>query len=343
MYCRCTVVLVVALVASWIVVGGEVSPAQAAAPELKVVDTIRLGGAGRWDYPFVDAAAQRLYVARGTRLQVVDLKNGAAVGDVTGLQGSHGTTVVPNRNLGFVTSGRENAVAVFDLATLKVSQKISTTSGGHGNNPDAILYDPASQKVFVFCAGGDTVVIDPANLDAPKVSMFCAPKLETGQSDGAGHVFVNSEDKNEIVVIDSKEMKVTDHWPIAPTSAPTGLAIDVAHHRLFSAGGNAKMAVVDTESGKVVATVDIGKGVDGCAFDPTLGVALSANGGDGTTSVVAEKSPTEFAVAQTLPTLKTGRTITCDPKTHRFYIPATLPAEGATAALFGIVVVGPVK
>src|SRR5689334_25005798 len=115
--------------------------------------------------------------------------------------------------------------------------------------------------------------------------MYCAPKLETGQSDGAGHVFVNSEDKSEIVVIDTQALKVTDHWSSAPTSAPTGLAIDVAHHRLFSAGGNQKMAVVDSESGKVVATVDIGKGVDGCAFDPTLGLAVSANGSDGTATM----------------------------------------------------------
>jgi DNA-binding beta-propeller fold protein YncE len=152
-------------------------------------------------------------------------------------------------------------------------------------------------------------------------------------------VFVNSEDKSEITVIDSKELKVTDHWPIAPTTGPTGLAIDAAHHRLFAAGGNEKMAVVDTESGKVVATVDIGKGVDGCAFDPKLGLAVSAN--DGAVTAVHENSPAEFVGSQTLPTLKGGRTITVDPKTHRFYIPAMLPAEGGNAAQFGVVVLGP--
>ncbi len=156
-------------------------------------------------------------------------------------------------------------------------------------------------------------------------------------------MFVNSEDKSEIVVIDTKDMKVTGHWSIAPTTGPTGLAIDVAHHRLFSAGGNQKMAVIDSESGKVVATVDIGKGVDGCAFDPALGLAVSANGGDGTATIVEEKSPTEFAVAQTLPTMKSGRTIAVDAKTHRFYIPAMLPAEGEAAAQFGAIVLGAAK
>jgi DNA-binding beta-propeller fold protein YncE len=313
------------------------------AHELKVVDTIKLAGAGKWDYPFVDSEAHRLYVARGDRLQVIDLESGMPVGEVTGLQGSHGATIVRDKNLGFVTSGRENAVAVFDLSTFKVSRKISTTAGGHGTNPDAILYDPASQKVFVFCGGGDTFVIDPADLGAPKVSFFCDPHLETGQSDGAGRVFVNSEDKSEIVVIDSKQLKVIGHWPIAPASAPTGLAIDVAHHRLFAAGGNEKMAVVDSESGQVVACVDIGKEVDGCAFDPQLGAAVSANGGDGTASVVEEKSPTEFAIAQTLTTVKSGQTIASDSKTNRFYIPAMLPAVGGNAAQFGIVVVGAAK
>jgi DNA-binding beta-propeller fold protein YncE len=341
MHSRCSLLFVAGLAAGWMIVAGQISQAQAAAPELKVVDTLKLGGAGRWDYPFVDPEGHRLYIARGTRLQIVDLDSGTAVGDVNGLQGSHGATVVRDKNLGFVTSGRENAVAVFDLTTLKVNQKISTTSGGHGTNPDAILYDPASQKVFVFCGGGDTVVIDPANLDAPKVSMFCAPKLETGQSDGAGHVFVNSEDKSDITVIDSKELKVTDHWPIAPTTGPTGLAIDAAHHRLFAAGGNEKMAVVDSENGKVIATVDIGKGVDGCAFDPTLAACVSANGGDGAVTAVHENSPAEFVASQTLPTLKGGRTITVDPKTHRFYIPAMLPPEGGNPAQFGVVVLGP--
>ncbi len=318
----------------------NVAKVPAATPELKVIATFNTGGGGRWDYPTVDADARRLYVARGTRVQVIDLDKRVPLGDVSNLQGAHGTAIAADKKLGFATSGRENAVAVFDLENFSVSQKISTTLGGHGQNPDAILYDPASKKVFAFCAGGDAVVIDPANLSAPAVAINCGGKLEFGQSDGAGHVFVNCEDKNEIVVIDSRELKVSAHWPIAPATGPSGLAIDTAHHRLFSVGSNQKMAIVDYENGKLLATVPIGKGVDGCAFDAKLGVALSANGGDGTVTVVGEDSSGAFSSLQTLTTLKSGRTIANDPKTSQFLIPATVPSASDGAMAFGIVVVG---
>ncbi|HEY2881443.1 MAG TPA: hypothetical protein VGJ15_03400 [Pirellulales bacterium] len=313
------------------------------APELKVVETFKIGGPpGRWDYPVVDGDAKRLYITRSSFLQIIDTEKGTALGEVKNLQGAHGTAVVPDKNLGFVTSGGENAVVVFDLKTFQTIRKVST-SGSGSRGPDAILYDPASQKVFAFCNGGDAVVIDPANLDAAPVAIACGGKLEYGQADGAGHVFVNNEAKSEIEVIDSKSLKLTDHWPIAPATGPSGLAIDSAHHRLFSVGGNQKMAIVDSASGKLLTTAEIGKRVDGCAFDPKLGVALSANGGDGTVTVVGEKSPGEFAALQTLTTVKTGRTIANDPNTSRFFIPAALPAEGDSPAQFGIVVIGAAK
>jgi DNA-binding beta-propeller fold protein YncE len=318
----------------------QLARAQAPSVELKVVDTFKLGGAGRWDYPVIDPEGDRLYVARGDQVQVVDTKSGVVLGDVTGVQGAHGIAVVPGRNIGFITSGRENAVAVFDPQTLKITRKINTPGDG-GRNPDPVLYDPASRKVFALCGGGDAVVIDPEDLDAPLVSIACGGKLEYGRADGAGRIFANNEDTSEIVVLDSIALRVTAHWSIAPATAPTGLAIDLAHHRLYSVGDNQKMAVVNYENGQLEAVVAIGRGVDGCAFDPTLGVALSANGDDGTVTVVREISACQFSAVQTLATLKSGRTITNDPATSRFFIPAKIPADGGNPAQFGIVVVGP--
>jgi DNA-binding beta-propeller fold protein YncE len=313
--------------------------AETAEIELKVLKVLKIGGEGRWDLALVDPASNRLYITRGTHLQVIDGDAGKVVGDVGDLQRAHGTAIVPDKNLGFVTSGGENAVAVFDLKTLQIVRKVKTEGNG-GRNPDAITYDPASKKVFAFCGGGDAVVIDPTDLNAPIAAVPCGGKLEIGQADGEGHVFVNDEDKSVIIVIDSKSLKVVDRWPIAPASGPSGLGLDAAHHRLFSVGSNQKMAIVDYQNGKLLATVPIGNGVDGCAFDPQLGVALSANGADGTVTVVREITPGEFSAVQTLDTLKSGRTITNNPATSRFFIPATIPVEGETPAQFGIVVIG---
>jgi DNA-binding beta-propeller fold protein YncE len=312
---------------------------QTAEIELKVLKILKVGGEGHWDLALVDPASNRLYITRGTHLQVVDGDTGNIVGDVADLQRAHGTAIVPDMNLGFVTSGGENAVAVFDLQTLQIIRKVKTEGNG-GRNPDAIAYDPASRKVFAFCGGGDAAVIDPMDLNAPIRAVPCGGKLEIGQADGEGHVFVNDEDKSEIIVIDSKLLKVADRWQIAPASGPSGLGLDAGHHRLFSVGSNQKMAVVDYQNGKLLATVPIGKGVDGCAFDPQLGVALSANGADGTVTVVREITPGVFSAVQTLNTLKSGRTITNNPTTSKFFIPATIPAEGETPAQFGIVIIG---
>jgi len=303
-------------------------------PSLKVLKTLPLGGEGRWDYLCADANGERLYVSRSTHVQVVDLESGKVVGDVPNTNGVHGVALAPEQNLGFSSNGRDNSVSAFDLKSLKETKRIKA-----GKNPDAIMFDPASKHIFAFNhSGGDVTVIDPATLEAV-ATIPVGGALEYGVSDGAGHVFVNVEDKGEVVEIDSKENKVLAHWPLEKGATPTGLAIDLEHHHLFSGCGNRKMYVLDSENGKVLASLDVGNGVDGAAYDSTLGVAMSANGRDGTISVVKETSPGKFEVIQTAKSLSGGRTITTDAKNHHALLPANVP-DGKGGQTFGIVVVG---
>jgi DNA-binding beta-propeller fold protein YncE len=315
--------------------------AQPHSAKLGVIDIFHVGNATKWDYPVVDSESHRLYLACNDHLQIVDTQTGKRIGDVGGLRRAHGTAIVSDKKLGFVTSGMENAIVVFDLDSFKVKQRIKSPDG-IGRSPDAIVYDSASRKVFAFCAGGGAVVIDPANLDAPPVAIDLGGKLEYGRADGDGKLFVNNEDKSEIDVVDTKAMKLIDRWPLAPLAGPSGLAIDQKHHRLFAVGRNKTMAIVSCETGKLLATVPIGAGPDGCAFEPKLGssgAALSSNGRDGTVTVVAETAPGKFAVVQTVETAKSGRTIASDPKTGLVYIPAMITREHGSAE-FCVLVLG---
>jgi DNA-binding beta-propeller fold protein YncE len=306
----------------------EPARSQSTVAALKIVETFRIGGATDWDYPVFDPQSHRLYIACDDHVLVVDTKRGTRIGDIHNLKGAHGIAIAPDNHVGFVTSGEENAVAVFNPKTLKITRRIAMPKEG-GKNPDPIV-----------CGGGVAVAIDPANLDAPLTAIHCGGALEYGRPDGAGKLFVNNEDKSEIDVIDTKTMKLVDRWPLAPLESPSGLAIDLEHHHLFSVGENQKMVVIDYNNGKLLATVAIGEGADGCAFDPKLGLALSSNGDDGTVTVVRETSPGKFAAVQTLKTAKSGRTITNDPTSNRFYIPATLPANAGSPAHFGVLVLG---
>jgi DNA-binding beta-propeller fold protein YncE len=322
-----------------LVVTAQSAHAQPHTPRLGIVNTFHVGGAKDWDYPIIDSQSHRLYIACGDHVSIIDTKNGRHVGDVRDLNDAHGIAIVPGKPFGFITSGGENAAAVFDLRSLKVTQKIKMPGSG-GKNPDPIIYDPASKKVFALCEGGDAVAIDPDHLDAPPFSIHIGGALEYGRADGAGKIFVNNEDKSEIDVIDTKTMKLVDHWPLAPLEKPSGLAIDARHHRLFAVGENQKMAILDYENGRLLATADIGGGADGCAFDPKLGVALSSNGDDGTATVVAETSPGKFAAVQTLKTAKEGKTIVDDPTASRIYIPAALPTKENKSSDLGVLVLG---
>ena len=325
----------VAVLASWLPAadGTAANP-----PQLKLLKTIPTGGRGPLGLPRRRCQTHaRLYVPRTSHLQVIDLDSGKVVGDILNIskQGAHGVALAPEQSLGFISAGRDNCVNVFDVKTLKVTATIKT-----GANPDAILYDPASKHILAMNhTGGDITVIDPAALDSKPGTIPVGGKLEFAVADGAGHVFVCVEDKNEVVQIDSKANRVLAHWPLAPGEEPTGLAIDLKHHRLFVGCDNQKMIVLDAKTGKVLATPAIGKGVDGVAYEPMLGVAMSANGKDGTVSVVKEMSPGRFETIQTVKTLAGAKTIAVDTKTHQALLPCNVP-DGKGGKTFGIAVVG---
>jgi DNA-binding beta-propeller fold protein YncE len=307
-------------------------------PQLKVLKTIPLGGEGKWDYLCVDAEARRLYVPRVNTVQVVDLDKGVLVDTIAMASNTrvHGVALAPEQKLGFVTAGKDDCVNAFDLKTLKITATIKT-----GANPDSIVYDPFSKHVFAMNhvrKGGDITVIDPAALDKT-VTIPAAGLLETGVVDGAGHLFVCVEDKNEVVQIDSKANKLLARWPLETGKAPTGLAIDTKRMRLFVGCGNRTMVILDAKTGKILGTCPIGQGVDGVAYEPALGIAMSANGKDGTVSVVKETATGKFETIQTVTTFTGAKTITIDPKTHQFLLPCILPDDKG-GNTFGIVVVG---
>ena len=300
-----------------------------------LLKTIPIGGEGRWDYICVDPTAQRLYIPRSTHVQILDLEKGVVIGDISNTNGVHGVALAPEQNLGFTSNGRDSTVSAFDLKTFKVSKTIKT-----GRNPDAIIYDPASKHILsINHSGGSVTVIDPAALDKDPVTIAVGGTLEFAAADGAGHVFVNVENRNEVVQIDSKTNQVLAHWPLAEGKGPTGLAIDIQRHRLFAGCGNQKMIVLDSESGKVLAVVDIGRGVDGVGYEPTLGVAMSANGRDGTISVVKETAPGKFEVIDTPKTQSGVRTIAVDTNKQQALLPCNVP-DGKDGQTFGIAVVG---
>jgi DNA-binding beta-propeller fold protein YncE len=286
--------------------------AMAAAPSYRILHTWTLGGDGGWDYLKVDPDARRLYIARATRVMVMDADSGKAVGEVADTPGVHGVALVPEIGKGFASNGREDTVSVFDLKTLKTLNKIKV-----GKRPDAIWYDLATKRVFTFNAGSQ----DSTAIDAQKGEVVgtipLGGKPEFAQSDGKGTVFVNLEDKNQLFALDANKLTVTQRWPLAGCEEPSGLAIDTKKRRLYVGCGNKVMPVVDADSGKILATIPIGDGVDATAFDEETGLAF-ASCGEGVLTVAHEDSPGKFS-ATNIPTQRGARTMALDPKTHNVY------------------------
>jgi YVTN family beta-propeller protein len=292
--------------------------ASAAEPGYHVVKRLHLGGEGGWDYLTVDGPNRRLYLSRGHHVQVVDLTTDRVVGDIPDTPGVHGIALAPELHRGFTSNGKANTVTVFDLRTLKVTGQVKT-----GEHPDAIVYDPAAKRVFVFNGRSrDATVIDAASATVIK-TITLGGKPEAAASDGTGRVFVNLEDTGEVAAIDSRTLSVVKRYSLAPCEEPTGIALDLKHHRIFSGCRNRIMTVLDTGTGRLLATVPIGRGVDGAGYDPARKVAFSANG-DGTLTVVREAAPGTFSVAETVVTLPGARTMAIDPVTHAIYLPTAL-------------------
>src|ERR1700757_78494 len=283
----------------------------AAGPGYHVATTYKVGGDGGWDYLTADASARRLYISRGTHVIVLDLDSGKNVGDIPDTQGVHGIALAPDLGRVFTSNGREGTITIFDIQTLKpIGEKVKV-----GENPDAILYDPATKRVFTFNGRSQ----DARAIDGASGKVLGTIKLdgkpEFAASDAKGTVFVNIEDKSELTAIDSNKLEVKAKWPLAPCTEPSGLAIDRKNRRLFAGCDNKMMAVVDADSGKVVATPAIGEGVDATAYDDETGFAF-ASCGEGVVTVVKQESPDKYSVAENATTERGARTMALDAKTH---------------------------
>jgi YVTN family beta-propeller protein len=290
-----------------------------------VSNQFNVGGEGKWDYPSVDSASHRLYLSRGTHVMIVDTDSGKAVSDIPDTPGVHGIAIAGELGRGYISVGKSNQVKVFDLSTHQVVASIEV-----GSKPDAILYDEKTHQVFAFNGHSDNVSVIDARTSSIVSTVALGGGPEFAEADGSGTIFVNIEDKNEVAALDARQHKITARWPLPGCEGPTGLALDVAHHRSFSVCANAKMTILDTSTGKAIATLPIGAHADAVVFDRDRQDAFSANG-DATLTVVHEADANHFVVAQVVKTAPGARTIALDGTTHKMYLPSASfgPANGA--------------
>lgn len=289
--------------------------AHAAAKNYRVVRHYKLGGEGGWDILTSDPQSHRLYFGRSTRVQVMDENTGKIIGEIPDTPGIHAVALAPEFGRGYTTNGRDSSMTIFDLKTLKTITKVQLDA----RNPDAILYDPASKRVFTFNGGSDNATAVDAASGKVIDNIALGGRPEFGAADGHGKVFVNIEDSSAVVRFDATSLKVEARWSIAPGEEPSGIAIDPVHHRLFSVCGNQKLVVSDATTGRVITTLPIGKGVDGAGFDPATGLVFSSNG-EGTLTVIHEDAADQYTVVGDVPTQRGARTMALDARTHRVYL-----------------------
>jgi YVTN family beta-propeller protein len=302
-----------------------------AAPQIAyhLAHTYALPGEGGWDYLTYDTVGKHLFVSRGTRVMVIDPATGTVVTEIPDTPGVHGIALAQDLGKGFTSNGRENSVSVFDLHTLKSTGKVTIDA----KNPDAIIYDPTSKRVFTGNGGSETVTAIDATTNTVVGNVALPGRPEFGAA-GNGMVYFNIEDKNEVVAIDARTNTLVNTWPLGTCDGPSGLSMDVAHHRLFSGCHNKVMMVMNSDNGAIVATLPIGQGVDATAFDPGTQLAFSSNG-DGTLTVAHEDSPDAVTVVQNATTQPGARTLAVDANTHDVYLVTAqftlgTPAPGQT-------------
>jgi len=315
--------------------------AQPPGSSFKVLKKYELGGEGSWDYLTIDADARRLYITRGSHVMVMDVDNGKIVGDIPKTMGVHGVVLAPKLKRGFTSNGGDSTVTIFDMTTLKETARVKV-----GDSPDAILYDPATDRVFTFNAKSKDATAIAGDTGAVVGTVKLGGRPEAGVSDEKGMVYVNVQDKHEVVAFDAKELVVKSRWSVAPGELPTGLGIDLAKRRLFVSCRNDKMVVLGADTGKILGSLPIGKGTDACVFDANANLAFSSNK-DGTLTVVEAPATGPYRVLANVLTQVGAKTMALDAKTQNIYLATAQFGEakaGQKAALvpgtFTILVVG---
>lgn len=295
--------------------------------QYRIASKIPLPGNEGWDYLTIDENTNHLFISHGSMVQVLDLKSNKVIATIKDTKGVHGITLAEDLGKGYISNGKDSSVTVFDLATFKTLGKVAVT----GKNPDAILYDPFSHKVFVFNGRSSNASVIDANTDKVIATIALAGKPEFSATDSSGKIYVNIEDKSLLTVINTTDLKVENSYAIAPGKEPSGLALDNANHRLFMVCDNDLMVIMDAETGAVISSVKIGAGADGVSYDAVSKRAFSSNG-EGTITVV-EETGGNYKAVETIRTAKGARTIAVNSKTHHLYLPCSDfgPEPAATA------------
>ena len=324
-----TVTICTAIVCCCITIGVLPSTSIAKSlPRYHLVQRIPIGGEGGWDILSVDAKNRRLYVSHSSRVEVVDLNTNKVIGTIEHTEGVHAIGIADEFGHGFTTNGKTNTVLMFDLKTLDPLARIPV-----GQKPDAIAYEPYSKKILVMNGKSEDVSVLNPKTGAVEHTVKLGGGPEYAVSDGKGNFYVNLEDASEVLTVSTKTWKVTRRSSVKPGEGPTGIAMDTKSNRLFIGCGNSQMIVVDAKSGKVVAHLPTGKGIDAAAFDPVTKLAMTSNGADGTVSIYKEEAPNKFSLVQTLETQRGARTMALDPVTHDIFVVTAEfgPVPAATA------------